>query len=137
MCHQYGCRAARVISVVLGARRPPGGCELTAFHIQVGEGLGDDVGIFDAGNDSHSPAAGRAGFHIDVEHTLDALRLVHRGRVILVSAVGERRSGEWCGSAARLWPRPCKNAFVPFNDGQASGRERQRRLRRFFLPRSL
>ena len=47
------------------ARRPPGGFGLCPFRIQVGEDLLDDIGVLNARDDSHRPAAGRAGLDVD------------------------------------------------------------------------
>jgi len=50
------------------------------FHIQVGEDLLVDVGILDARDHPHRPAAGWAGF--DAEDALKALRPAHRGLAV-------------------------------------------------------
>ena len=47
----------------------------------MGEDLLDDHRVFDARDDSHRTAAGRAGLDVDPEHPLEALRLSHRGAV--------------------------------------------------------
>jgi hypothetical protein len=49
------------------------------FRIQVGEGLRDDVGVFDTGNDSRCSGADRAGLDVDTEDPLEALRQGHCG----------------------------------------------------------
>jgi len=56
------------------ARWPPGRFGLGRFRIKVGEDLLDDVGIFDARDDPHRPAAGRTGLDVDPENPLEALR---------------------------------------------------------------
>ena len=61
------------------ARWPPGRFGLGRFRIKVGEDLLDDVGIFDARDDPHRPAAGRTGLDVDPENPLEALRPGHRG----------------------------------------------------------
>jgi hypothetical protein len=54
----------------------------------VGEDLLDDGGILDASDDSHRPAAGRAGLDVDPEHPLEALRLY----ALWVQVIAARRS---------------------------------------------
>ena len=49
------------------------------LHIQVGEDLGDDAGIFDAGNDSHCSGTDQPGLDVDPEDPLESLRPGHRG----------------------------------------------------------
>ena len=46
--------------------------------IQVGEYLVDDHGIFDTGDHPDSTATLGAGFYVDIEHPLQALRSDHR-----------------------------------------------------------
>ncbi len=42
----------------------------------------DDSGIFDAGDDLHRTATYLAGFNVDVEHALEALRPAHGGAAL-------------------------------------------------------
>jgi hypothetical protein len=49
---------------------------LTRFRIQRGEDLLDDLGVIDARNDPHCPAAGRTSLDVDAEGPLQALRQV-------------------------------------------------------------
>ena len=62
------------------ARRAPRGLGLGRFRIHVGEDLIDYLGIFDARDDSHRSATGRAGLDIDREDPFQALRPYHRGK---------------------------------------------------------
>jgi len=48
------------------------------FVREVSEDRLDHHRIFDARDDAHCPATGRAGFHLDAEHALPALCPVHR-----------------------------------------------------------
>ena len=74
------------------ARRPPRGLGLSPFRIQVGEDLGDDVGIFDTGNDTHCSGTDRAGLDVDPEDSLEALRPGHRGAARRAAGVCSSRS---------------------------------------------
>jgi len=76
------------------------------FRIQVSEGLRDDVGVFDTGNDSRCSGADRAGLDVDTETRLRRCAKVIAARVIRASAIGGCQTGESCGSSARLWPVP-------------------------------
>ena len=83
------------------ARRPPRTFGLSHLRIQVCEDLIDDVGILDAGDDPHRPAAGRAGLDVDPEHPLEALRPGHRG-----TAFGRRRLLRIRGPGVLTAPAP-------------------------------
>ena len=77
-CRAPGClqlQETRLLSQLRRpARRPPGGSGLSPFRFQVGEDLLDDIGVLNARDDSHRPAAGRAGLDVDTEHPFQALR---------------------------------------------------------------
>ena len=82
-----------------GGRRPtrrrPGRLRRGRFRIQVREDRRDHHRVFDAGNDAHRPAAGRAGVNVDPEHAPQALRLGHCGPVLarrFVVGLGPRLS---------------------------------------------
>jgi len=61
------------------ARRTLQGLWLSRFRIQVSEDLLNHRRAFNATNDPHRPAAGRAGPDVDTEDPLEALRPGHRG----------------------------------------------------------
>ena len=55
------------------AQRPPWGFGLSRFGIQMGQGLLDDLRIFDKGDDSQHYATGRAGLSVDTKHRFQVL----------------------------------------------------------------
>jgi len=81
------------------AWRPPrgfGGFGLTPFPIQVGEDLLDHHRVLDAGEDSHCPAAGRAGRDIDAKDPLETFaQVIAARRSAGVAASGSRFVGCW------------------------------------------
>ena len=71
--------------------------------VQMGQYLVDDDLIFDASDDLYGAATAGAGFHVDIEHALEALRPGHRGvtfdgRFGLTIVVASRAFAATCGS---------------------------------------
>ncbi len=73
------------------------------MSVQVIEDVGDDGGVFDAGDDPHGPAAAAAGLDIDRKDALEPLCPSHR-RMAFGGAArrrAPRRAGVTC--ARKLW----------------------------------
>jgi hypothetical protein len=89
---------------------------LSRFRIQMGEDLLDDLGILDARNDPHCPAAGRTSLDVDAEGPFQALRPGHR-RVSMCRQLADKDPPP----ADRLG-RTNRAAGVEISHGGAAGR---------------
>jgi hypothetical protein len=83
----------------------------------MGEDLLDDIGVLNARDDSHRPAAGRAGLDVDTEHPL-------QGRQPRDEVQGLENDVRRAVTVRRLQQRESGDLTDPVIEGLVTGRQR-------------